>query len=200
MMDLYSDCSRLSPHQLIALTLRDDSAASIVNRFKDLKAIEEASVEDIAAAGLSHEQAQILKAAIELGRRCVLEVRKKTRIASPRDVFDLIGAEMSGLDREQLRVILLDARNNVIEAEVVSIGSLNSSIAHPREIFKNAIVRGAAGIILTHNHPSGDPTPSPEDVALTKRIGKVGELVGIDLLDHIVIGGGNYCSIRELTK
>lgn len=200
MMDLYSDCSRLSSHQLIALTLRDDGAACVADSFKDLRAIEEASVDDIAAAGVTHEQAQALKAAIELGRRCAFQPKKKIGINSSRDVFDLLGAEMSGLDREQVRAILLDARNNIIDTEVVSIGSLNSSVAHPREIFKAAITNSAASIILVHNHPSGDATPSPEDMALTKRLIQVGALVGIDLLDHVVIGDGAFCSIRELVK
>ena len=105
---------------------------------------------------------------------------------------------MSRLDREQIRVVMLDTRNGVIDTEIVSIGTINSCIGHPREIFKSAIVKSAASIIIVHNHPSGDPSPSPEDFALTKRLIEVGKFLGIEVLDHVVIGDGCYCSIKDL--
>jgi len=194
----YPDFRGLSASQLIALTLGDNDAASILNRFPDLRAMDEASVEDIAAAGITEEQAATLKAAIELGRRCLTEHRSKTYIQSARDIYDTMGHEMGRLDREQIRVVMLDTRNGVIDTEIVSIGTINSCIGHPREIFKSAIVKSAASIIIVHNHPSGDPAPSPEDVSLTKRLIEVGKFLGIEVVDHIVIGDGCYSSIKNL--
>jgi len=194
----YPDFRGLSASQLIALTLGDNDAASILNRFPDLRAMDEASVEDIAAAGITEEQAATLKAAIELGRRCLTERRSKVYVQSARDIYDLLGHEMSRLDREQIRVVMLDTRNGVIDTEIVSIGTINSCIGHPREIFKSAIVKSAASIIIVHNHPSGDPSPSPEDFALTKRLIGVGKFLGIEVLDHVVIGDGCYSSIKDL--
>jgi len=194
----YPDFRGLSASQLIAMTLRDNDAASILNRFPNLRAMEEASVEDIAAAGISEEQAATLKAAIELGRRCLTERRSKVYVQSARDIYDLLGHEMGHLDREQIRVVTLDIRNGVIGIEIVAIGTLNSCMGHPREIFKNAIVKSAASIIIVHNHPSGDATPSPEDLSLTKRLIEVGKFLGIEVLDHVVIGDSCYSSIKDL--
>ena len=194
----YPDFRGLSASQLIAMTLRDNDAASILDRFQNLRAMEEASVEDIAAAGITEEQAATLKAAIELGRRCLTERRSKVYVQSARDIYDLLGHEMGRLDREQIRVVMLDTRNGVIDVEIVSIGTINSCIGHPREIFKSAIVKSAASIIIVHNHPSGDPSPSPEDFALTKRLIGVGKFLGIEVLDHVVIGDGCYSSIKDL--
>jgi len=193
----YPDFRGLSASQLIAMALRDNDAVSILDRFQNLRAMEEASVEDIAAAGITEEQAATLKAAIELGRRCLTERRSKVYIQSARDIYDMMGHEMGRLDREQIRVVMLDTRNGVIAVETVAIGTINSCIGHPREIFKNAIVRSAASIIIVHNHPSGDPAPSPEDLSLTKRLIEVGKFLGIEVLDHVVIGDGCYCSIKD---
>jgi len=194
----YPDFRGLSASQLIAMTLRDNDAASILNRFPNLRAMEEASVEDIAAAGISEEQAATLKAAIELGRRCLTERRSKVYVQSARDIYDLLGHEMGRLDREQIRVVMLDIRNGVIGIEIAGIGTLNSMPITPREIFKNAIVKSAASIIIVHNHPSGDATPSPEDLSLTKRLIEVGKFLGIEVLDHVVIGDSCYSSIKDL--
>ena len=198
MNECYSDFRGLSASQLIAMTLRDNDAAKILDRFQNLRAMDEASVEEMETAGLSQEQAATLKAAIELGRRCLTERRSKVYVQSARDIYDLLGHEMSRLDREQIRVVMLDIRNGVIGIEIVAIGTLNSCMGHPREIFKNAIVKSAASIIIVHNHPSGDPSPSPEDFALTKRLIEVGKFLGIEVLDHVVIGDGCYCSIKDL--
>ncbi len=198
MTTTYTDLCRLTPWQLVAITLRDDDAASTLRQFGNLRALEEATVDEMSSMGLTREHAEALKAAIELGRRCINSPNPKTRIGSPGDVFDLLGAEMAALDREQIRVIMLDTRNGIIDVETVAIGSLSSCVGHPREIFKGAVMKSAAAIILTHNHPSGDSAPSPEDIALTRRMLEAGKLLGIDLLDHVVIGDGSYCSIRSL--
>ncbi len=104
---------------------------------------------------------------------------------------------MRYLDREHFKVILLNTKNHVLEIESVSVGNLNSSLVHPRELFKKAILKSAAGVILVHNHPSGDPQPSDEDRQVTARMVEAGEIIGIEVLDHIVIGDGRYASLRE---
>ncbi|MCL6614990.1 MAG: DNA repair protein RadC, partial [Firmicutes bacterium] len=112
-------------------------------------------------------------------------------------VSGLVMEEMRFLDREQFRIILLDAKNHVLGIRVVSVGSLSSSIVHPREIFKEAIARSSAAIILVHNHPSGDPTPSHEDIEVTRRLVEAGRLLGIEVLDHVVVGDNRYVSFKE---
>lgn len=120
----------------------------------------------------------------------------KRRITSPTDAYELGKGFLEESDREQLLVCCLDTKNQPLAISVVSIGSLNSSIVHPREIFKAAILCNSAGIILFHNHPSGDPTPSEEDIKATERIKECGKLIGIDLLDHIIVGNNTYCSLK----
>jgi DNA repair protein RadC len=106
-------------------------------------------------------------------------------------------SEMRYLDREHLKVILLNIRNQVLDVVTVSVGTLSASLAHPRECFKEAIRQSAAAVIFVHNHPSGDPTPSPEDIALTRQLVDAGRLLGIEVLDHLVIGDGTFVSLRE---
>lgn len=124
----------------------------------------------------------------------------KRKICDPFDAFELGKILLEETDREQLIVCSLDTKNQPITLNIVSVGSLNSSIVHPREIFKAAILSNAASIILYHNHPSGDPTPSIEDLNATERIRDCGKLIGIDLLDHIIIGDDTYYSMREKGK
>ena len=118
-------------------------------------------------------------------------------ISCPQDVFNLLGPEMSGLAQEQLRVLLLNTRNSVMAQRIVYQGNVNSSIVRPAEVFRAAIVESAPTIVISHNHPSGDPTPSPEDVKITRELVEGGKLLGIDLMDHIVIAGDRYVSLRE---
>ena len=119
------------------------------------------------------------------------------KVSSPKDISMLLVNEMNNLNQEVLKVILLNTKNIVIGVKDVFKGSLNSSIVHPREIFKEAVQRGSANIIICHNHPSGDPTPSKEDIDVTLRIKQCGDLMGIKLLDHIIIGNSNYISLKE---
>ncbi len=119
------------------------------------------------------------------------------KITSPGDVADLV-VDMRYLDREHFRVIYINTKNIVLEAKDMFIGTLSSSIVHPREIFKRAVEKSAASIILVHNHPSNNPEPSGEDIKITKRIVEAGELMGIKVLDHIIIGGDTYKSLKEL--
>ena len=122
---------------------------------------------------------------------------KQRRISGPSDVYDMAKEFLEAEDREKLIVCCLDTKNQPLAINVVSVGSLNSSIVHPREIFKAAILCNSAGIILLHNHPSGDPTPSDEDIKATQRITECGKLMGIDLLDHVIVGNEKFCSLRE---
>lgn len=118
-------------------------------------------------------------------------------IQGPKDAASLIRGYLAGADREHLVVLLLDTKNKVIGINTVSIGDLSSAIVHPREVFKPAVIIGAAGIILGHNHPSGDCTPSAEDKAVTRRIHEAGQILGIELLDHIVVGDDCHASLKE---
>lgn len=118
------------------------------------------------------------------------------KISCPQDTFSILEGYMQGLDRENFVVLLLDTKNKVIGINTVSIGTLNSSLVHPREVFKPAILASAAALILAHNHPSGDPKPSREDIEVTKRLIEAGGLLGIQVLDHIIVG--DYCvSLKE---
>lgn len=136
---------------------------------------------------------------VQLVRESSLSSAAK-EITNPRSVSEIAGAYLSGVDREHLIVLLLDTKNHVIGINTVSVGDLSSSIAHPREVFKPAILAGAAAIILAHNHPSGDPAPSSEDVAVTRRLMEAGKILGIELLDHVVIGQGVFVSLKERGK
>lgn len=118
------------------------------------------------------------------------------KIRSPRDAVSIFREYIGHADREHFVMIMLDTKCTVIGCHTVSIGDLSSSIVHPREVYKTAIALGAASIIVAHNHPSGDTSPSPEDVAVTKRLAEVGDLIGIELLDHLIIGDG-HVSMKE---
>lgn len=135
-----------------------------------------------------------LKVRIELVRES--NAPPRPTVTSPSEVADLV-SDLNKKDREHFLCIHLDTRNAIIGIEEVTIGSLNAAIVHPREIFKAAILNNAAGIILVHNHPSGDCGPSEDDIDITKRLIKACEIMGIEALDHIIVGGGNYFSFKE---
>ncbi len=148
--------------------------------------------------GVGCGKAARVLAAVELGRRVVRYRRREPPpIHSPEDVARLLMDEMRSLDREEFRVLLLDAKNRVIDIELVSIGTLTASLIHPREGLKAAIIKSAASIVLVHNHPTGVPTPSREDIEVTERFVDAGRVVGIDVLDHVIIGDGKFESLRE---
>ena len=121
----------------------------------------------------------------------------RPQINCPQDVHTLLAPEMGALAQEQLRVLLLNTRNQVMDQRVVYIGNVNSSVVRPAEVLRAAVIDSAPSIIISHNHPSGDPTPSPEDVSITRELVQAGKLLGIDLLDHVVIGGDRWVSLKE---
>ncbi len=148
--------------------------------------------------GMGEAKASQIKAAIELGRRLTLESpEEKPTINSPADAAALVQYDMSALEQEHLRVMLLDRRNRVLEIVEVYKGSVNSSQVRVGELFKGAVRTNASAIIVVHNHPSGDPTPSPDDVAVTRAIVQAGKLLDVDVLDHLVIGQGKWVSLKE---
>jgi len=147
--------------------------------------------------GIGNAKACKILAISELSRRLNLPSNESTFIKSAKDVFELLSPKISHLKKENLLAIYLSSRRKVIKISTIFVGSLNESLIHPREIFKIALEENASAIILAHNHPSGDPTPSESDLKSTKELRLAGEVMGIEVLDHIIIGEGNYWSLRE---
>ena len=140
-------------------------------------------------------------AAVELGKRIASKpVQKGMKIQDDEDVAKLFMEEMRGLKKEVFKAVLLDSKGGVISVETVSVGELGSTIVHPREVFSQAVKKSAAAIVFVHNHPSGEPMPSGEDIATTNRLIECGELLGIRVVDHLVIGDGRYMSLRAMGK
>ncbi|MEN6348576.1 MAG: DNA repair protein RadC [Syntrophomonas sp.] len=167
-----------------------------------LRFLREASLEELLAEkGIGPAKAVSIKAAIEMGKRIAADIQVKRTIRSPEDVTlavkELIMEEMRNYDREHFRVMYLDRKGGLLTSEDVSIGGLHSSIVHPREVFKTAVKKSAASIILVHNHPSGDPNPSAEDIEVTRRLIEAGKIMGIEVLDHVIIGESKYYSLKE---
>ena len=173
-------------------------AAQVLSRFGGLKGLAAASCEELATVrGVGPAKAALMQAAIQLGRRMAAQpAETRPSIRCPDDVVNLMMEEMRCLDREHFRALLLNAKNQVLYADRIAVGTLSQSSVHPRELFKNAIKRSAAAVILVHNHPSGDPTPSKEDLDVTRRLAQAGEIIGINVLDHVVIGDNNFVSLK----
>jgi DNA repair protein RadC len=197
----------LSNAELIAILLRvgvkGESAVTVGQRllteYKGLRGLHRVPFDDLKKQrGLGDAKACQIKAAIELGRRLTLESpEERAAINSPGDAAALVQYEMSVLEQEHLRVILLDRRNRVLETVEVYKGSVNSSQVRVGEVFKEAVRKNASALIVIHNHPSGDPTPSPDDVAVTRAIVQAGKLLDVEVLDHLVIGQGRWVSLKE---
>jgi DNA repair protein RadC len=149
--------------------------------------------------GIGQAKALQITAAVELGRRISHKpAAEKTKILCANDAAEYVMDRMRHLKKEHFVILHLDTKHCVIGEETVSIGSLDASIVHPREIFKAAVKRSASAILCLHNHPSGDPSPSPEDIAVTRRLHEVGKLIGIDVLDHVIVGDGSFSSLKAL--
>ncbi|WP_425446576.1 RadC family protein [Dethiothermospora halolimnae] len=198
----------LSNAELLAIIIRtgnrSDTALELSHKLltmdkRGLAFLTELSIEEITKIkGIGKCKASQIMATLEMSRRIAsIKAIDKLKITSPSDVSNVLMEEMRYLKKEYFKVILLDTKNQIISIENISIGNLNSSIVHPREVFSVAIKRSSASIILTHNHPSGDPTPSGEDINVTNRIVASGNILGINVLDHIIIGDGNYVSLKE---
>ncbi len=171
----------------------------LLQKLDGLRGIHQAAFEDVCQEkGIGPAKAAQIKAAIELGRRMAQENSiEPPAIHSPQDAANLVMYEMSALQQEELWVMILDTRNHILKIEHVYKGSLDSSQARIGELFRTAVKRMAKSIIVVHNHPSGDPTPSPDDIAITRAIVQAGKLLDIEVLDHLVIGRGRYVSLKE---
>lgn len=198
----------LSAQEIIALILgRGISGESVMvtaqrlmSGFGSLGGIAGASVEELSQIrGIGLAKAAQIKAAFELANRLENSVAasEKPVIKKPEDVAGLVSGRLKGKKKEYFLAILLDTRSRLIKVAEISVGSLDSSIVHPREVFKEAISASAASAIFAHNHPSGDPTPSEDDIKLTKRLAEAGEITGIDVLDHLIIGDDGYLSLKR---
>ena len=174
-------------------------AEGILARFGgDVQRIYKAHVAELASVrGVGQQTAVRIKAALALGLRLTEPTGDRPVINSPADAAALVQGEMSLLEQEFLRVMLLDTRNRLLDIVEVYHGAVNSSQVRLAEVFKPAIQRMAPAILVCHNHPSGDPTPSPDDVAVTRAMVQAGRLLDVDLLDHLVIGGSRYVSLKE---
>ena len=196
----------LSNAELLAILLRTgvrgenaiQVAQRLLNTFSGVTGLHRTAFDEVCNQhGVGSAKAATIKAALELGYRMKQESVERGSIHSPEEAAHLILHEMSALEQEELWVILLDTRNHFLSTEAIYRGSLNSSQVRVGEIFKLAIRRNAASIIVAHNHPSGDPTPSPDDIAVTRAIVEAGKLMDIDVLDHVVIGSGDFVSLKQ---
>ncbi|MBP2240584.1 DNA repair protein RadC [Cytobacillus eiseniae] len=197
----------LSTHELIAILLRtgtkDESVLQLANRlithFEGLRLLKDASLDEITSIkGIGKAKAIQLLAAVEIGRRIAnLSFDERYVIRSPEDGAKYMMHEMRFLSQEHFICLYLNTKNQVIHKQTIFIGSLNASIVHPREVYKEAFRRSAASIICLHNHPSGDPSPSKEDIEVTKRLVECGKIIGIEVLDHLIIGDNKYVSLKE---
>jgi DNA repair protein RadC len=203
--------SALTDPELLAILLRTgvagtnviEVARNLLAKYGSLSGLSRCTVEELSnERGVKFAKAVQLVAAFGLGQRLARETLTKQKLDSPEVIHALVGAEMRMLRKESLRVVLLDTRYHLIRTEEVSLGSINESIAHPRDVFRPAVISSAYAVIVVHNHPSGDASPSQTDHSLTRRLAEAAELLQIKLLDHIIIGApteGNpgYFSFKE---
>lgn len=196
----------LSDAELLAIILGSGNqemgavqlAEHVLQHFQGLRNLNEASIEELmqSAKGIGQAKAVSIKAALELGRRLGSSGMNKVVLRSPEEVKDLLMEEMRYFDREHVRVLCLDQKSRLLGMDEISVGGLSFSLIHPREVFKPAIKRSSAAIILVHNHPSGDPAPSLKDIDVTGQMVQAGQIMGIDVADHIIIGDGKYYSLK----
>jgi DNA repair protein RadC len=195
---------QLSEKELLKLALcegRGEFVDDLFLKFKDLPSIliDTDPTELTSLKGIGIKKAAQLKAISELAQRLYSPSlnSQSNRINSPKDAADLVMSQMMYLKQEEFRLLILNTKHQVIENVLISIGTLNQSLVHPREVYSPAIKKSAAAVIALHNHPSGDPEPSKEDVSITNRLQECGKILGIELLDHIVIGLNRYVSLKD---
>lgn len=204
---LHVGAKALSTAELLAITLRIGYpgmsalrlAEYLLAHFDGLPGLTRASISELATVkGIGPAKAAEIKAALEMGRRLMAATpTERPKVSSPADAANLLMSEMMLLEQEHLRVILLNTRNEVLGMPTIYQGSLNTSVVRVAELFKEAIRANAAAVIVVHNHPSGDPAPSPEDISVTRQLVKAGSLLDITVLDHIVIGHRRFVSLKE---
>ena len=198
----------LSTQEILALILGRGIAGEsvmvtcqrLLSQFGDIKGISNASLEEMAKVrGIGLAKASQIKAAFELSRRLESYQGSSSEpiVKTPEDVNALVQAKLRGKKKEYFLALLLDTRSHLIRVAEISVGSLDSSIVHPREVYKEAVAASSASIIFVHNHPSGDPEASEDNIQLTKRLAEAGEVMGIDVLDHIIIGDKKYLSLKR---
>jgi DNA repair protein RadC len=203
---LRSGPASLGDNELVALVLgsgrRGSGALQVANEVLrgcgGVHGLLRSSAADLAhVSGIGSAKAAQLLAALELGRRTLAVPGARPQLRTARDAAALLMPTYGSRPFEQFGIVLLDTKHRVMKTTIVASGTLNSTIVEPRDVFREALVAGAAALVAFHNHPSGDPTPSPEDEELTRRLKAAGILIGIDVVDHIVLGDARYCSLRE---
>jgi DNA repair protein RadC len=197
----------LGDNELVAIVLGTGRAAanaldlanSVLNHAGGIEGLARARHDELTRVhGIGSARAAQVLAAVELGRRTLTRAgRDRVQVTTPRAVAELLLPLYGNRPVEQFGVVLLDTKHRVMRTTVVTVGTLDASIMHPREIFREATAAGAAAIVVFHNHPSGDPEPSQDDIDLTRRLMAAGELMGIDVLDHIILGNVRYSSMKE---
>ncbi|MHB0859546.1 MAG: RadC family protein [Anaerolineae bacterium] len=196
----------LHDSELIAITLRTGTRAEnavalaqrLLQKFQGLGGLAAAGYGDLCQVpGIGPAKAAEIMAAMELGRRAVMCNETRAKVSSPADVANLLMSRMHGKTQEEMHVLILDTKNQVIRIEVVYRGTVNAAMIRPSEVFREAVRQNAKSIIVAHNHPSGDPTPSPEDKQINESLIEVGKLLDIEMLDHLVIGANCWISLRE---
>jgi DNA repair protein RadC len=200
----------LSLAELLAIILRTgtrgDNALELANKllakYGGLPGLVRGDFRELCAEyGMGEAKSAQVKAALEIGRRLALvQVDTRYKISTPADAANLVMLEMAYLDSEQMRILVLDARGQLVEKVSLYQGTANSSVLRAAEIFRPAIIRNCPALILCHNHPSGDPTPSPEDIKATRQLVEAGRILDIELVDHLVIGQQRFVSLKELLK
>lgn len=202
----------LSDHELIAILLRTGTkeknvleiAQELMQKFGNFSSLGKKSIRELTEInGIGNDKAVTLAAAFEIGKRTAVELANLTltnKIISPVDVADIFIPLLRDETKENFYIVCLNASNRIIKYQLISVGTLDASLVHPREVFKAAIQNDSKNLILVHNHPSGNPEPSEEDFNITKRLIEAGKLLNINVLDHIIIAGGKFTSIIEKRK
>ncbi|MCZ7401376.1 MAG: DNA repair protein RadC [Candidatus Methanoperedens sp.] len=198
--------SALSDSELLAIILRTGSKQeNVINLSQrilgeyNIKQLSQINITQLMKVhGIKESKAAQISACFEIARRLEsFNSVEKPKISSPEDVYRRLFPRMREQKKEMFIELCLDTKNQILKEEVISIGSLNANVVHPREVFKLALAESAAHIIVAHNHPSGDPTPSREDIEITKKLVETGNIMGITVLDHVIIGDGKHFSLKE---
>ncbi|MBI2221410.1 MAG: DNA repair protein RadC [Acidobacteria bacterium] len=202
--------SALGDHELLAVVLGHGNrnrtsielASALLESAGGLHGLARVTADELQdVPGIGRARAAQVLAAVELGRRTLARApRARPQIACARDVAEQLMPQFGSCAVEQFGVVLLDTKHRVMKTRLLSVGSLDASVVHPREVFRAAVLGGAAAVVLFHNHPSGDPTPSREDSDLTRRLVAAGQLMGIDVLDHVILADTRFVSLREYEK